>query len=124
MRFATAKRPLASAALIGLLGLAGAPAGAGDGKGMAYVTNQDGDVTVIDLATLETVAELDVGAEGPRGLGVTADGALLVTANGEVVVVGGLNRLEIWAPSAWEPYRGRMENEPEALAEQLQDLGI
>ena len=43
---------------------------------------------------------------------------------GEVVVVGALNRLEIWAPSAWEPYRGRMENEPEAVAEQLQDLGI
>jgi MraZ protein len=43
---------------------------------------------------------------------------------GEVVVVGALNRLEIWNPSSWEPYRGRMENEPEALAEQLQDLGI
>jgi YVTN family beta-propeller protein len=83
MRFATAKRPLASAALIGLLGLAGTPAGAGDGKGMAYVTNQNGDVTVIDLGTLETVAEIDVGAEGPRGLGVTGDGKLLVTANGE-----------------------------------------
>lgn len=45
-------------------------------------------------------------------------------AIGEVVVVGALNHLEIWNPSAWEPYRGRMENEPEALAEQLQDLGI
>jgi MraZ protein len=43
---------------------------------------------------------------------------------GEVVVVGALNRLEIWTPGAWEPYRGRMEDEPEALAEQLQDLGI
>ena len=43
---------------------------------------------------------------------------------GEVIVVGALNRLEIWAPSAWEPYRSRIENAPEALAEQLQDLGI
>jgi MraZ protein len=43
---------------------------------------------------------------------------------GEVVVVGALNRLEIWSAAAWEPYRGRMENAPEALAEQLQDLGI
>ena len=43
---------------------------------------------------------------------------------GEVVVVGALNRLEIWTPAAWEPYRARIENAPEALAEQLQDLGI
>jgi MraZ protein len=43
---------------------------------------------------------------------------------GEVVVVGALNRLEIWTPSAWEPYRSRIEGAPEALAEQLQDLGI
>ena len=43
---------------------------------------------------------------------------------GEVIVVGALNRLEIWAPGAWEPYRDRIENAPEALAEQLQDLGI
>ncbi len=83
MKFSTAKRPLASAALLGLVCLAGAPAGAADGKGTAYVSNQNGDITVIDLDTLETVSEIEVGAEGPRGLGVTADGALLVTANGE-----------------------------------------
>src|SRR5574338_219778 len=33
---------------------------------------------------------------------------------GEVVVVGALNRLEIWAPSAWQPYRSKIEDEPEA----------
>jgi MraZ protein len=43
---------------------------------------------------------------------------------GEVMVVGALNRLEIWAPSAWEPYRSKIEDEPEALAEHLADLGI
>ena len=43
---------------------------------------------------------------------------------GEVVVVGALNRLEIWAPSAWLPYRSKIEDEPEALAEHLADLGI
>jgi MraZ protein len=43
---------------------------------------------------------------------------------GEVVVVGALNRLEIWAPSAWQPYRSKIEDEPEALAEHLADLGI
>ncbi len=49
--------------------------------GMAYVSNQKGNVTVIDLDTFEPVAEIDVGALGPRGIGVTADGKLLVTAN-------------------------------------------
>ncbi len=49
--------------------------------GMAYVSNQKGNVTVIDLDTFEPVAEIDVGTLGPRGIGVTADGKLLVTAN-------------------------------------------
>ncbi|MDP9250060.1 MAG: division/cell wall cluster transcriptional repressor MraZ [Chloroflexota bacterium] len=44
--------------------------------------------------------------------------------DGEVVVVGALNRLEIWAPSAWQPYRSKIEDEPEAMAEHLADLGI
>ena len=42
----------------------------------------------------------------------------------EVVVVGALNRLEIWAASRWQPYRSQIEDEPEALAEHLADLGI
>lgn len=48
---------------------------------LAYVSNQDGGVTVIDLATMETKGSLDIGATGPRGIGITADGKLLVTAN-------------------------------------------
>ncbi len=43
---------------------------------------------------------------------------------GEVVVVGALNRLEIWALAAWQPYRAKIEDEPETLAEHLADLGI
>jgi len=43
---------------------------------------------------------------------------------GEVVVVGALNRLEIWSPAAWLPYRSRIEDQPEALAEHLAELGI
>ncbi|HET7519941.1 MAG TPA: division/cell wall cluster transcriptional repressor MraZ [Candidatus Limnocylindria bacterium] len=43
---------------------------------------------------------------------------------GDVVVVGALDRLELWAPSAWQPYRAKIEDEPEALAEHLADLGI
>src|ERR671919_349539 len=42
----------------------------------------------------------------------------------EVVVVGALNRLEIWAAGRWQPYRKQIEDAPEALAEHLADLGI
>lgn len=45
-------------------------------------------------------------------------------SEGEVIVVGALNRLEIWAPTAWLPYRSKIEDEPEALAEHLAGLGI
>jgi len=45
-------------------------------------------------------------------------------AEGEVVVVGALNRLEIWSPAAWDKYRSKIEDKPEALAEHLADLGI
>lgn len=43
---------------------------------------------------------------------------------GEVVVVGALTRLEFWAPEVWATYRSRIEDQPEALAEHLADLGI
>lgn len=68
-----------SAALLLALGLAGS-AFAGD-KGVAYVTSQDGGVTTIDLETMEITGSVDTGAKGSRGLGVTADGKWLVTAN-------------------------------------------
>lgn len=63
-----------------LIGLAAGHARA-DGKGIAYVSNQDGGVTVIDLASLETNGSIDIGAKGPRGIGISADGKWLVTAN-------------------------------------------
>ena len=68
-----------SAALLMTFGLAGG-AYAG-GKGMAYVTSQDGGVTAINLDTLEIAGSVDIGAKGPRGIGITADGKRLVTAN-------------------------------------------
>jgi MraZ protein len=43
---------------------------------------------------------------------------------GEVMVVGALNRLEVWSPRRWETYRAQIENAPEALAEHLAELGI
>lgn len=93
MKVLTAKRPLASIALAGLVGLSAAPAFAAGGSGLAYVSNQKGNVSVIDLDTLETVSEIDVGAEGPRGIGVTADGKWLVTANGEDGDISVIDRL-------------------------------
>jgi DNA-binding beta-propeller fold protein YncE len=54
---------------------------AADSAGMAYVSNQNGNITVIDLNTLDAVSEIDVGKGSPRGLGVTIDGRLLVVAN-------------------------------------------
>lgn len=71
----------ALAALLLPLGLASASMALAGGKGLAYVSNQDGAVSVIDLATMETTGNLDIGAKGPRGIGITADGKMLVTAN-------------------------------------------
>ena len=51
------------------------------GKGLAYISNQNGKVTVLDLETMQSKGELNVGAAGPRGLGITSDGKLLITAN-------------------------------------------
>lgn len=47
----------------------------------AYVTNQKGNITVIDLETLEVVGEIDVEGKGPRGIGITPDGKTIVVAN-------------------------------------------
>lgn len=51
------------------------------GKGNAYVSNQDGGVSVIDLDTMETTGNIDIQAKSPRGIAVTSDGKYLITAN-------------------------------------------
>lgn len=48
---------------------------------VAYVSSQDAGVSIISLDTLEPIGSIDVEAKGPRGIGVTADGKYLVTAN-------------------------------------------
>jgi len=63
------------------IGLSLSPSSFVGGKGVAYVSNQDGGVTVIDLDTMEAKGSVDIGAKGPRGIGVTTDGKWLVTAN-------------------------------------------
>jgi YVTN family beta-propeller protein len=73
---------LLAAALLATAGIAAGPVlAAGPGAGLAYVSNQQGGVSVIDLATLSVTATFDIAAHGPRGIGLTDDGARLVTAN-------------------------------------------
>ncbi|HEY7986113.1 MAG TPA: beta-propeller fold lactonase family protein [Methylophilaceae bacterium] len=75
------KLPLLLSTLLLPLGISLAtPAFAAD-KGLAYVSDQDGGVTVIDLNTMMIEADLGVGGKGPRGIGITPDGKLLITAN-------------------------------------------
>ncbi len=57
--------------------------GAEPASAKAYVSNQNGDIGVIDLATLETTSSVSAYGKEPRGIGITADGKLLVVANRE-----------------------------------------
>ncbi|HEX4510433.1 MAG TPA: beta-propeller fold lactonase family protein, partial [Burkholderiaceae bacterium] len=50
---------------------------------VAYVSNQNGDVTVIDLATMAPSGTVSAYGKEPRGIGVTSDGKYLVLANRE-----------------------------------------
>ncbi len=70
-----------SAGVLAACTLAGGTLAFASELGVAYVSNQDGGVTAIDLDTMEIKGSVDVGAKGPRGIGVTADGKWLVTAN-------------------------------------------
>ena len=67
--------------LVFVIGMLIVPCAIAGTKGLAYVSNQNGGVTVIDLETMETKNEVNVGAKGPRGLGITSNGKWLVTAN-------------------------------------------
>ncbi len=92
MKAPTMIRAAVFSALLGLIGLSGCgkEEAADEAVALAYVSNQKGNVTVIDLATFEPVGEIKVGAEGPRGIGVTGDGKLLITANvdsGDISVI-------------------------------------
>jgi YVTN family beta-propeller protein len=59
------------------------PAWADHHLGVAYVTNQDKGVSVISLENFAVIDTIDIEAKEPRGLGVTDDGKLLITANRE-----------------------------------------
>lgn len=83
------KPPYPARLLLAALGLILALPAVAAGS-VAYVSNQKGNVTTIDLDSFETTGEIDVGGASPRGLGVTADGRLLVVASrdhGDLAVV-------------------------------------
>lgn len=81
MTFAPRASKLHAAIWGALFGLSLATSAAAEGKGKAYVSNQDGGVTIINLDTMAADGSVDIKAKGPRGIGITADGKLLVTAN-------------------------------------------
>lgn len=81
MKPSTRASKLTTAVVGALLGLAVASSASAAGKGVAYVSNQDGGVTLIDLEKMTATGSVDIKAKGPRGIGITADGKLLVTAN-------------------------------------------
>lgn len=64
-----------------LLALGVASVAQAQSAGVAYISNQNNGIGILDLTTLEPIGNLDVGGKGPRGLGVTADGKYLVSAN-------------------------------------------
>ena len=69
------------AALLFAIGLSATQVALAGNQGVAYVSNQDGGVTIVDLESMETKGALDVKDKGQRGIGITASGKLLVTAN-------------------------------------------
>lgn len=59
-------------------------------SGVAYITSQDASVSVIDLATMQVIKQIDAKGEAPRGLGITEDGTKLIVAtreNGSISVI-------------------------------------
>jgi YVTN family beta-propeller protein len=59
-------------------------------KGKAYISTQDAGISVVDIETMELIGDIDVKAPGPRGIGITDDGKLLVVAtrdNGSVSII-------------------------------------
>lgn len=58
----------------------GLPASAAE-AGRAYVSDQSGRVSVVDLADMHPVDAIDAYGKEPRGIGLSDDGKYLVTAN-------------------------------------------
>jgi MraZ protein len=42
----------------------------------------------------------------------------------EAIIIGLYDRLEIWNPDSWTNVKANVEEDPESIAEQLQEIGI
>ncbi len=112
MQVRPAMRGIVSAALFSLC----AAAGLVRAEGTAYVSNQEGGISVIDLATMKITGEFAVGGKVPRGLGVTDDGRMLVVAvreTGDVALIDSasgkiLKRIKIGKNPEFVRVRGDM----------------
>ena len=112
MQVKPAMRGIVSAALFSLC----AAAGLVRAEGTAYVSNQEGGISVIDLATMKITGEFAVGGKVPRGLGVTDDGRTLVVAvreTGDVALIDSasgkiLKRIKIGKNPEFVRVRGDM----------------
>jgi MraZ protein len=92
-------------------------------------------IRMADLPTTSATAREFVRfmASGAVDVDLDGQGRILLPAylreygelsGGEVVVVGALSRLELWAPARWDTYRRKLEDAPEEIAERLQELGL
>src|SRR5712692_5826872 len=65
----------------GILGVAWLARPARVPENVAYVSDERGGITVIDLKTLDILKQIDLKGVEPRGISLTSDGRYLVTAN-------------------------------------------
>ena len=56
-------------------------------ENVAYVSNENAGISVIDLLNFEIIRQIPVTGSGPRGLAITTDGQFLLAANKETADV-------------------------------------
>ena len=91
MSVARSSRSLLGTTLLAVLLAACSPSGDPEGAAkapaavaetaVAYISNQDGDISVVSLDNFEVIGSIDPGEGEPRGIGISDDGKWLVTAN-------------------------------------------
>jgi YVTN family beta-propeller protein len=113
---------------------------AAEEQAVAYVSNQDGGVTVIGLDSLTKLGEFDGESKSPRGIGVTADGKYVLTANrdsGDMSVLDAKTRklvkriaigqnpefIRVYGDQAYVTYEPSSKGGPPGQAEEDDDDG-
>src|SRR5215471_4480108 len=68
---------------------------------VAYVSEEDGSISVIDLKTLSVVRRVQPQDIAPRGLAVTVDGKYVITSNKNTKDLAELSRWTRKTPVRW-----------------------